>query len=74
MSQLLNNETKLFKDYNTTYQNTFQNSSCAILTYWNKVIQQDLQQNPSKKRQYQLQQYLLQTNKSNQYNQENEMP
>ncbi len=74
MSQLLNNETKLFKDYHTTYQNTFQNSSRTILTYWNKVIQQDLKQNPSKKRQYQLQQYLLQTNKSNQSNQENEMP
>lgn len=29
-----------------------------ILTYWNKITQQYLQQNPSRKRQNQLQQYL----------------
>jgi len=32
-----------------------------ILTYWNKITQQDLRQNPSRKRQNQLQQYLLQS-------------
>ena len=73
MSQVFNYETTLFKDYHTTYQNTFQNSSHAILTYWNKVIQQDLQQNPSKKRQYQLQKYLLHNNQIEKTH-ENEMP
>lgn len=72
MSQVFNYQT-LLKDNHTTYQSIFQNSSRAILTYWNKVIQQDLQQNPSKKRQYQLQQYLLQNNK-NDITHENEMP
>lgn len=73
MSQVFNYETTLFKDYHTTYQSIFQNSSRAILTYWNKVIQQDLQQNPSKKRQYQLQQYLLHNNQVEKTH-ENEMP
>jgi len=70
---VLDYETTLFKDYHTTYQNTFQSSSKAILTYWKNVIQRDLQQNPSKKRQYQLQQYLLQNNQNN-ITHENDIP
>lgn len=42
-----------------------------MLTYWKKVIDSDLKMNPSKKREYQLQRYLLDYTS---YSQENEMP
>jgi hypothetical protein len=42
-----------------------------MLTYWKKVIESDLKLNPSKKREYQLQRYLLDYTL---YSQENEMP
>jgi hypothetical protein len=68
MSKVLDNKSTLLKENHTTYKDNFRSSSQSILSYWNKVIQQDLQQHPSKKREYQLQQYLLQSN------QENEIP
>jgi hypothetical protein len=68
MSKVLDNKSTLLKENHTTYKDNFQSSSQTILSYWNKVNQQDLQQHPSKKREYQLQQYLLQNN------QENEIP
>ena len=32
-----------------------------VKAYWSRVIEEDLQKHPSRKREYQLQQYLLQS-------------
>ena len=60
----LNNQ----QEYTINATHTLQNQ---MLTYWKKVIDSDLKMNPSKKREYQLQRYLLDYTLCFQ---ENEMP
>ena len=40
-------------------------SMSPVKAYWNRVIEEDLQKHPSRKREYQLQQYLLQSHTVN---------
>jgi hypothetical protein len=49
--------------------NNINNLQNQMITYWKRVIDSDLKINPSKKREYQLQRYLL-----DQTLQENVMP
>lgn len=49
--------------------NKINNLQNQMITYWKRVIDSDLKINPSKKREYQLQRYLL-----DQTLQENVMP
>jgi hypothetical protein len=39
--------------------NNINNLQNQMITYWKRVIESDLKINPSKKREYQLQRYLL---------------
>lgn len=64
-------ETDHFDNKQETIINATHTLQNQMLTYWKKVIDSDLKMNPSKKREYQLQRYLLDYTS---YSQENEMP
>jgi hypothetical protein len=52
-------ETDYLKNQQGNTMDATQTLQNQILTYWKKVIESDLKMNPSKKREYQLQRYLL---------------